>query len=81
MADGPDYPLLISLTALLISVTHATRSSRAQFEPAQNLAPPRLIGARPFGNFPESAAAADAQPLRIQLADVDAGRRHCGIRR
>ena len=50
-----------------------------QLEIAQNFAPPRLAGARPFGNFAESAAATDAQALRIQPTDVDAGRRHRGV--
>src|SRR3984957_12637527 len=79
MADSPDYALL--KVRLLTSLARAPRGNFPLFKPEYNLAPPRLIDPRPFGNFPEGAAAADAQPLCIQLADVDTGRRHCGIRR
>src|SRR5476649_2029510 len=56
-------------------------SDSTPLEFAQYFAPPRIAGARPLANFTNGAAAADAKPLRVQSANVDAGRGYGGIER
>jgi hypothetical protein len=46
---------------------------------ANDFSAPRIRGTRPLRDFTEGAAASNAQPLRIEAADVDAGRRHRGL--